>query len=83
MPLQGFPGAIERTERLIREALDRVGVATLADWVAQNPGKHLWVELPFDGHTVPACAACTSIRYGRDGTKNSPCYGIAPAPRPQ
>jgi hypothetical protein len=76
MPLKGF--SIERTEQLIREALDRNGVATREEWVQRHPGEHLWVELPFDGHTVPACACCTSIRFGRDGTKNKPCRGIAP-----
>lgn len=73
---------VERTERLIREALDREGAPTLQDWVVKNPGKHLWVELPFDGHTVPACAACTHIRIG-SGVKNKPCRGIAPPPRLQ
>lgn len=82
--LRGPYGAIEQTQKLIREALDREGAATLEEWVNKNPGKHLWIEFSWDnGHPVPACAACTAIRFGRDGSKNKPCRGIAPTPRPQ
>lgn len=79
MPLVG--AYLEQTKRLVREALDRAGVATLEDWVTQNPGKHLWIELSWDDTKIPACAACTAVRFGRDGSKNKPCRGIAPPVR--
>jgi len=75
MPLIGTGAA---TLRLIQKALTNAGATSLEDWVAAHPGAHLWVEMPFDGHKVPACAACTHIRFGRDGSKNKPCRGIAP-----
>lgn len=78
MPLVGF-GA--RTQELIAEAIAAAGAPSLEDWVIQHPGEHLWIEIPFDGHAVPACAACTAIRFGRDGKKNAPCPGIAPPVR--
>lgn len=76
MPLKWDGG--ERTRQLIAAAIVNAGATSLEDWVTQHPGEHLWVELPWDGHTIPACAACTAIRFGRDGSKNGPCRGIAP-----
>jgi hypothetical protein len=78
MPLIGTGAP---TQVLIQKALTNAGAASLEDWVVQHPGEHLWVEMPFDGYTVPACAACTHIRFGRDGKKNKPCRGIAPPVR--
>ena len=78
MPLVGT-GAT--TQALIAAALAAADAASLEDWVAQRPGEHLWIEVPWDGHTIPSCAACTHIRYGHDGSKNKPCRGIAPPVR--
>jgi len=98
MPLVGT-GAT--TQALIQQALTAAGVTSIEDWVTQHPGEHLWIEIPWDGQTIPSCAACTHIRrvasagsilrssgipagdvrYGRDGSKNRPCRGIAPPVR--
>jgi len=74
------------TLRYFREHLDAalagVGVKSVSQWVAERPGKHLWVDLPWNGKTFRACAACSVRQQLEAGVVklSGPmrCAGIAP-----